>query len=83
MSLVIRILSIVVGAIALGSVFYKLIGLAGHWYELKFAKNDDDLGQAYMAALAVQLVALLAGGLLGDWAFRKWQHKRPDREQLP
>jgi len=41
MSLVIRILSIVVGAIALGSVFYKLIGLAGHWYELKFAKNDD------------------------------------------
>jgi membrane associated rhomboid family serine protease len=78
-----RILSIVVGAITLGFVFYKLIGPVGHWYELNFAKSDDDLGQAYMVALAVQLVALLAGGLLGDWAFRRWQHKRLSRRKLP
>lgn len=81
MRFVARILSIVVGAIALGFVFYKLIGPVGHWYELNFAKNDHDLGQAYMVALAVQLVALLAGGLLGDWIFRKWRHKRPDLKQ--
>lgn len=76
MRLVARILFIVVGAIALGFVFYKVIGPVGHWYELNFAQNDDDLGRAYMVALAVQLAALIAGGWLGDWVFRKWQQER-------
>jgi membrane associated rhomboid family serine protease len=80
MRLIARILSIFVGAIALGFVFYKLIGPVGHWYELNFAKNDGDLGQAYMVALAVQLVALIAGGWLGDWVFRKWRQKQLDRQ---
>ncbi|HEX7863975.1 MAG TPA: hypothetical protein VF555_03455 [Variovorax sp.] len=76
MRLVARILFIVVGAIALGFVFYKVIGPMGHWYELNFAQNDDDLGRAYMVALAVQLAALIVGGWLGDWVFRKWRQKR-------
>ena len=76
----IRLLCIWTGAIALGLVFYKLIGPVGHWYELKFARNDGDLGQAYMVALAVQFLALIVGGWLGDWAFRKWLQKRPDRQ---
>ncbi|MBD9664629.1 hypothetical protein J2W37_001930 [Variovorax paradoxus] len=76
----IRLLCILTGAIALGLVFYKLIGPVGHWYELKFARNDGDLGQAYMVALAVQFLALIVGGWLGDWAFRKWLQKRPDRQ---
>lgn len=59
--------------------FYKLIGPAGQWYELNFAKNDDDLSRAYMVALAIQLVALPAGGWLGDRLFRKWRQKRLDR----
>ena len=74
-----RILFTVSGAIALGLVFYKLIGPVGHGYELNFARNDGDLGQAYMVALAVQLLALIAGGWLGDWAFRKWRQRQPDR----
>lgn len=74
-----RILFIVSGAIALGLVFYKLIGPVGHGYELNFARNDGDLGQAYMVALAVQLLALIVGGWLGDWAFRKWRQRQPDR----
>lgn len=76
----VRPLCILAGAIALGLVFYKLIGPVGHWYELKFARNDGDLGQAYMVALAVQLLALIVGGWLGDWAFRKWRQKQPDRQ---
>jgi|UniRef100_C5CJD8 hypothetical protein len=74
-----RILFIVSGAIALGLVFYKLIGPVGHGYELNFARNDGDLGQAHMVALAVQFLALIAGGWLGDWAFRKWRQRQPDR----
>ncbi|RSZ36496.1 hypothetical protein EJO66_14655 [Variovorax beijingensis] len=75
----IRLLCILAGAIALGSVFYKLIGPVGHWYELNFARNDGDLGQAYMVALAVQFLALIAGGWVGDWAFRKRRQRPPDR----
>jgi hypothetical protein len=75
-----RLLCILAGAVALGLVFYKLIGPLGHGYELNLARNDGDLGQAYMVALAVQLLALIAGGWLGDWAFRKWRHKQPDRQ---
>jgi len=33
-----------------------------------------------MVALAVQFLALIVGGWLGDWAFRKWLQKRPDRQ---
>ena len=80
MKTLIRLLCILVGAIALSLVFYKLIGPVGHWYELNFARSDGDLGQAYMVALAVQLLALIAGGWLGDWVFRKWRHKQPDRQ---
>jgi hypothetical protein len=80
MKTLVRLLCILVGAIALSLVFYKLIGPVGHWYELNFARNDSDLGQAYMIALAVQLLALIAGGWLGDWAFRKWRHKQPGRQ---
>ncbi|WPH21062.1 hypothetical protein [Variovorax paradoxus] len=79
MKTLVRLLCILVGAIALSLVFYKLIGPVGHWYELNFARNDGDLGQAYMVALAVQLLALIAGGWLGDWAFRKWRQRQPDR----
>lgn len=73
-----HILFIASGAIALGFVFYKLVGPVGHWYELSFAKNDGDLGQAYMVALAVQFLALIGGGWLGDTAFRKWRQKQLD-----
>lgn len=79
MSLAIRVLSILAGAGMLGLFFYKLIGQVGQWYELNFAKNDDDLSRAYMVALAIQLVALPAGGWLGDRLFRKWRQKRLDR----
>lgn len=73
---VVRTLSIAVGAIVLGLVFYKLIGPVGRWYEFNFARNDDDLGRAYMVALTVQLVALFAGGWLGDLVFRRWRRRR-------
>ncbi|CAN7186631.1 hypothetical protein LJR099_000467 [Variovorax paradoxus] len=75
-----RILFVASGTIALGFVFYKFIGPLGHGYELNFARNDGDLGQAYMVALAVQFLALIVGGWLGDWVFRKWRHKQPDRQ---
>jgi hypothetical protein len=71
-----RALSIAIGAIVLGLVFYKLIGPVGHWYELNFAENDDDLSRVYMVALAVQLASLFAGGWLGDVLFRRWRRKR-------
>ncbi|MET3179919.1 hypothetical protein EJP69_26660 [Variovorax gossypii] len=79
MRLAARILFIVVGAIALGFVFYKVIGPVGYWYELNFAQSDDDLGRAYMVALAVQLAALIVGGWLGDRLFRRWRRKQADR----
>ncbi|MDQ0588921.1 hypothetical protein [Variovorax paradoxus] len=81
MKTLIRLLCIFAGAIALSLVFYKLIGLVGHRYELNFAKNDGDLGQAYLVALAVQFLALIVGGWLGDRAFRKWRHKQLSRQQ--
>jgi len=71
-----RALSIAIGAIVLGLVFYKLIGPVGHWYELNFAENDDDLSRVYMVALAVQLASLFAGGWLGDVLLRRWRRKR-------
>lgn len=79
MSPAIRVLFIVAGAGMLGLFFYKLIGPVGHWYELNFAKNDDDLSRAYTVALAIQLGALPAGGWLGDRLFRKWRQKRLGR----
>ncbi len=55
---------------------YKLIGPMGHWYELGFANNDDDLGRAYLGALAVQLAASVIGGWLGNRLFCRWRQKR-------
>lgn len=79
MSFVVRAFLVIAGAIVLGSVFYKLIGPVGHWYEFNFAQNDHDLGRAYMVALAVQLAALMLGGWLGNRLFRRWRGKPSDR----
>ena len=75
MSFVIRVFFVTAGAVGLGFAFYKLIGPVSYWYESNLAKSDDDLGRAYMVALTVQVVALFAGGWLGELVFRRWRRR--------
>jgi len=63
--------AIVAGALIVGFVFYKLIGLVGQWYELHHARNDGDLGTLYMVALGVQCASILVGGWLGSRVYRR------------
>ena len=80
MKILARLFFIVVGALALAFIFYKLIGPAGQWFELNWAKSDSDLGRIFMVALAVQAISVVAGGWLGDKAFRMWRQRRLDRQ---
>lgn len=84
MKILIRLLCILVGALTLSFLAAKgVLVPIGRWYEMNRAQSESDLSQAFVIALAVQALCVIAGGWLGDRAFRKWRHKQLDRQQHP
>ncbi|AGU47687.1 hypothetical protein VAPA_1c05570 [Variovorax paradoxus B4] len=84
MKILIRPLCILVGALALSLLVAKVVLVPiGQWYEMNRAQSESDLSQAFVVALAVQALCVIAGGWLGDLAFRKWRHKQLGRQQRP
>ncbi|WP_418146669.1 hypothetical protein ABL850_02375 [Variovorax paradoxus] len=84
MKILIRLLCILAGAFALSFLVAKVVLVPiGQWYEMNRAQSESDLSQAFVIALAVQALCAIAGGWLGDRAFRRWRHKQFDRQQHP
>ncbi|CAN7198569.1 hypothetical protein LJR260_000474 [Variovorax paradoxus] len=84
MKILIRLLCILAGAFALSFLVAKVVLVPiGQWYEMNRAQSESDLSQAFVIALAVQALCVIAGGWLGDRAFRKWRHKQLSRQQRP
>ncbi|CAN7186669.1 hypothetical protein LJR099_000468 [Variovorax paradoxus] len=82
MKILIRLLCILAGAFALSFLVAKVVlAPIGQWYEMNRAQNESDLSQAFVIALAVQALCVIAGGWLGDLAFRRWRHKQLSRQQ--
>ncbi|WPH21063.1 hypothetical protein [Variovorax paradoxus] len=82
MKILIRLLCILAGALALSFLVAKVVLVPiGQWYEMNRAQSESDLSQAFVVALAVQALCVIAGGWLGDLAFRRWRHKQLDRQQ--
>ncbi|WPH14588.1 hypothetical protein [Variovorax paradoxus] len=80
MKILIRLLCILGGALTLSFLAAKgVLAPIGQWYEMNNARSFDDVSDAFVLALAVQAIFAVAGGWLGDWVFRKWRHKQPDR----
>jgi hypothetical protein len=81
MKILARLLCILVGALVLSFLVSKVVlAPIGQWYEMKKAQSFDDVSDAFVIALAVQAIFAVAGGWLGDWAFRKWRQKQLDRK---
>ena len=80
LKILVRLLCILVGALTLSFLAAKgVLAPIGQWYEMNKAQSFDDVSEAFVVALAVQAIVAVAGGWLGDWAFRKWRQKQPDR----
>ncbi|CAN7195812.1 hypothetical protein LJR161_000570 [Variovorax paradoxus] len=84
MKILIRLLCILAGAFALSFLVAKVVLVPiGQWYEMNRAQSESDLSQAFVIALAVQALCAIAGGWLGDLAFRRWRQKQLSRQQRP
>jgi hypothetical protein len=84
MKILIRLLCILVGALTLSFLAAKgVLVPIGRWYEMNRAQSESDLSQAFVIALAVQALCVIAGGWLGDRAFRRWRQKQLSRQQRP
>ena len=82
MKILIRLLCILVGALTLSFLAAKgVLVPIGQWYEMNRAQSESDLSQAFVIALAVQALCAIAGGWLGDLAFRRWRQKQLSRQQ--
>lgn len=71
MSLVVRILFIAAGALLLGLVSNFVLVAIGHWYEMNMARSEYDLSDSFMIALLVQALCVVAGGVIGNWLYRR------------
>ncbi|KAF1061049.1 hypothetical protein [Variovorax sp.] len=76
MSVLLRLLFILAGALLLGVVANAVLLPIGHWYEMNRAQSESDLSQAFVIALAVQAVCVLVGGWLGNLLFGRWRRRR-------
>jgi hypothetical protein len=75
MNLSLRILFIAGGALLLRFISNAgLIGI-GHWYETRVARSEYDLSDAFMIAVFVQALCVVAGGFVGNWLYRRWRNK--------
>ena len=71
MSLVVRILFIAAGALLLGLVSNFVLVAIGHWYEMNMVRSEYDLSDSFMIALLVQALCVVAGGVIGNWLYRR------------
>lgn len=79
MLLLARLSCFPVGALALSFLVATCVLIPfGHWYEMNRARSFDDLSDAYALSLAVQAIAAVIGGWLGDRLFRKRRRKPSD-----
>ncbi|MET3383560.1 MULTISPECIES: hypothetical protein [Variovorax] len=76
MNVVLRILFIAGGALLLGFLSNVILVGIGHWYEMKVARSEYDLSDAFMIAVFVQALCVVAGGLIGNWLYRRWRNKK-------
>lgn len=76
MSVVVRILFIAAGALLFGLVSNFILVAIGHWYEMKIARSEYDLSDSFMIALLVQAFCVVAGGVIGNWLYRRRRIKR-------
>ena len=76
MSLVVRILFIAAGALLLGLVSNFVLVAIGHWYEMNMARSEYDLSDSFMIALLVQALCVVAGGVFGNWLYRRSRTKK-------
>ena len=75
MNVVLRILFIVGGALLLGFISNVVLVGIGHWYETRVARSEYDLSDAFMIAVFVQALCVVAGGFVGNWLYRRWRNK--------
>ena len=76
MNLTLRILFIASGALLFGFVSNAILIGVGHWYEMKVARSEYDLSDAFMIAIFVQALCVVAGAFTGNWLYRRWRNKK-------
>ncbi|OAK59502.1 hypothetical protein A3K87_26040 [Variovorax paradoxus] len=76
MNLSLRILFIACGALLLGFISNAILIGIGHWYEMKVARSEYDLSDAFMIAIFVQALCVVAGAFTGNWLYRRWRNKK-------
>jgi hypothetical protein len=70
--LMLRVLSISTGAVTFGLLAHGLVSVAAYWYGPRYIKSDADIGDAFMVALCILLLAALVGGFFGNKVFKRW-----------
>ncbi len=76
MHVVRRILFFAGGALLLGFIANAILIGIGHWYEMKVARSEYDLSDAFMIAIFVQALCVIAGAFTGNWLYRRWRNKK-------
>lgn len=71
-----RILFIAGGALLLGLISNVILIGVGRWYEMNVARSEYDLSDAFMTAVFVQALCVVAGGFIGNWLYRRWRNRK-------
>lgn len=71
MNAVLRILFIAGGVLLLGFISNVILIGIGHWYEMNMAHSEYDLSDSFVIALLVQAFCVVAGGVIGNWLYRR------------
>jgi Na+/glutamate symporter len=64
------------GAIVGGVAMKFIIEFVARWYAPLFIHGDEDIGNAYLFALATWAFGIIAGGVLGNLVFSKRRRNR-------
>lgn len=71
MKIITRLLCIALAAAIIGYIAFEVFGRIDHWYEMNYAKSDEDLGNAWLACLSGVVFSIIGGGFIGNFIYGK------------
>jgi hypothetical protein len=74
-----RLAFVLIGAGAAHVAVRLLATVFANWYGPRYINSDADIDQVFMVLLGVLMVATVAGGVLGHFAYKRFRVRNTER----